>query len=177
LATEWGLAFARLAPFEYDVNGSECQAKPRLKRASWKTEWNERGKIMERETILYISDLTTSSNSTLAALKANDYDVVSTNSSTQALALLFVMHSVVGVVLNQWAREQASFHVARSLRAIRPDVPILLLCHDQIDRLPSCVDACVSTGQPLEKLASVVRRLFAASQPGTPLADPAHSVA
>jgi DNA-binding NtrC family response regulator len=83
---------------------------------------------MERGTILYISDQPTSSNSVSAALKTAGYEVVSTNSPTQAIALLFLMRSVAAVVLNQWAREQSSFDVARRLRAIRPDVPIILLC-------------------------------------------------
>jgi DNA-binding NarL/FixJ family response regulator len=123
---------------------------------------NEGGNTVERETILYISDQATNSNPVLAALKATDYEVVRTNSPTQGIALLFIMHSVAAVVLNQRAREQTGFDVVRSLRAIRPDVPIVLLGCDQIDLLPSRVDACVSTGQPLEKLASAVRRLLAA---------------
>jgi DNA-binding NtrC family response regulator len=116
---------------------------------------------MERETILYISDQAASSNSVSAALKTAGYTVVSTNSSTQAIALLFLMHSIAAVVLNQRVRE-TSFDMARSLRAIRPDVPIILLCRDQMNRLPSCVDACLSTGEPLEKLTSAVRRLLTA---------------
>jgi DNA-binding NarL/FixJ family response regulator len=117
---------------------------------------------MERETILYISDHATNSNPVLAALKATDYEVVRTNSPTQGIALLFIMHSVAAVVLNQRARQQTGFDLVRSLRAIRPDVPIVRLGCDQIDLLPSRVDDCVSTGQPLEKLASAVRRLLAA---------------
>ena len=46
----------------------------------------------------------------------------------QAIALLFVMRSVAAVVLSQRAREQTSVDVARSLRAIRLDVPIIPLC-------------------------------------------------
>src|ERR1700675_3320123 len=119
-----------------------------------------RGNIMAIETILYISDQPTSSDSELAALKATAYDVVSTNSSTQAITLLYIMHSVVAIVLHRRAREQAGFDVARSLRAIRPDIPIVLLCRDQIHRLPPCVDACLSTRQPLEKFAFAVRCLL-----------------
>jgi DNA-binding NtrC family response regulator len=115
---------------------------------------------MAIKTILYISDQPTSGDSELAALKATNYDVVSVNSSTQAIALLYIMRSVVAIVLHRRAREQARFDVARSLRAIHPDIPIVLLCRDHIDRLPPCVDACVSTGQPVEKLASAMRRLL-----------------
>ena len=119
---------------------------------------------MTDETILYVSDQTANNNSVLAALKATGYEVVSTNSATQAIALLYVLHTVAGVVLNHRARERAKFDIARSLRAIRSDVPIALLCGDQINRLPSSVDACVDTGQPLEKLAAAVRRLLAAKR-------------
>src|SRR6266478_7173784 len=115
---------------------------------------------MTDETILYLSDQAANSNSVLAALKAAGYEVVSTNSATQAIALLYVLHRVAGVVLNRRARERAKFDIARSLRAIRSDVPIVLLCGDQINRLLS-VDACLDTRQPLEKLAAALRRLLA----------------
>jgi len=113
---------------------------------------------MTDETILYVSDQTANDNSVLAALKATGYEVVSANSATQAIALLYVLHTVAGVVLNHRARARAKFDVARSLRAIRSGVPIVLLCSEQIKRLPSSVDACVDTGQPLEKLTAAVRR-------------------
>ena len=117
---------------------------------------------MTNETILYLSDLATNSNAVLAALKATGCEVVSTNSATQAIALLYVLHTVAGVVLNRRAREQNTCELARSLQAIRPGVPIVLLCGDRIDRLPSCVDACVRTEQPLERLTAAVRRLLTA---------------
>jgi CheY-like chemotaxis protein len=117
---------------------------------------------MERETILYLSDQATSSTAISAALKKMGYEVVSTNCPTQAVALLFIMHSVTGVLLNQRAKEQASFDVERSLRAIRPDVPIVRLCSDRIEPLRSPVEACVSTCQPLEDLTSEVRHLLTA---------------
>jgi DNA-binding NtrC family response regulator len=116
---------------------------------------------MARKTILYVSDEATCSNSVLAALRAAGYDVLKTNGSTQAIALLFVMQSVAAVVLSYSARKQASFDEARSLRAICPNVPIVVMCRDQIDRVPSCVDAFVDTRQPLERLATAVRGLLA----------------
>lgn len=58
---------------------------------------------MTDESILYVSEQTPSNNSILAALKATGYEVVSTNSATQAIALLYVLHTVAGVVLNQRA--------------------------------------------------------------------------
>jgi DNA-binding NtrC family response regulator len=100
---------------------------------------------MERAAILYVSDQPASSNSVSAAVKGAGYDVVSTNSPSQAIALLFLMRSVAVVVLNQRAREQTSFDLARRLQAMRPDVLIIPLC-DQLNRLPSCVAAYLSNG-------------------------------
>ena len=120
--------------------------------------------IMVGETILYVGDQTANNDSVTAALKGTGYEVVSTNNSTQAIALLFLLHSVAGIVLNHRAKERANFDIARSLRALRSNVPIVLLCRCQIDPLPSWVDACVSTGQSLEKVAAAVRRLLVAKR-------------
>ena len=111
---------------------------------------------MTHEIILYLQDQATCGNFVSAALQAAGYEVVSVNSAKQAVALLFVMHSVAAVVLNQRAREQAGFDVAQSLRAIRPDVPIVLLCGEQINPLPLNVDVCVSTVQLVEKFTSAL---------------------
>jgi DNA-binding response OmpR family regulator len=113
------------------------------------------------ETILYISDHGPRSSSILAALEATGYDVVSTDSSTQSVALLFVMHSVSATVLDQQSIEEPSFDLTRSLRALRPDVPIFLLCADRIDLLPPAVDSCVNTRQPLENLEADLHRILA----------------
>ena len=132
-------------------------------RTMWKAACfikDEGGNTMARETILYISDQATSSDSVIAVLETTGYEVLSTNSSTQAIAMLYIMHSVAAVVLHHRAGEQTSFDLERSLRAIHPGVPIVLLSRDQIDRLPPCVDACMITEQPLEKAASAVRNLL-----------------
>ena len=121
---------------------------------------------MALESVLYISDGRTCSNSVLSALEATGCEVVGSNSTTQAIALLYIMHSVALVVLHHRARERASFDLVRSLRAIRPGVPIILLCREQIGPLPSGVDASgvylYDMGQPREKLTSQVRRLLPA---------------
>ena len=114
--------------------------------------------MKEHNTILHISDRANSSNSVLAALKETGCEVVSTNSPTEGVALLYIMHSVAAVVLDNRAREQASFDVAQSLREIRPNVPVMLLCGDQIDNLPSWTDRCVST----TKLTSTLQHLLTA---------------
>ncbi len=119
---------------------------------------------MTRETILYISNQATCSNSVSVTLEAAGYEVVSTTSTMQAIALLFILHPVAAAVLDSREGEQTSFEVERSLKAVRPDVPIILLRRDPIDRLPPCVDACVSTREPLVNLTSVLKSLVATKQ-------------
>jgi DNA-binding NtrC family response regulator len=121
---------------------------------------------MDRETILYISDQTTCSNAISAALNAAGYEVVTTN-TTEAVALLYILHSIAAVVLR--AREQASLDV-QSIRAMCPDVPIVLWCRGRIDCVPSrveTVDTYVAAGQSPATLAAAVRRLIA-RKPATP---------
>jgi hypothetical protein len=113
---------------------------------------------MNHNIILHISDRAYSSNSALAALKEAGYEIVSTNSPTEGVALLYIMPSVAAVVLDNPAREHASFDVAESLRTIRPSVPVMQLCGDQIDRYPSWADECVGT----DKLTSELQHLLTA---------------
>ena len=120
---------------------------------------------MTRETILYISDQTTNSDPALAVLNTAGYEVVSTKSAMQAIALLFILNPVAAVVLHSRQDAQTCCDMARRLRAIRRDVPIVLLSCTQILRMPSFVDAWVSTGQPPEKLATTIRLLTANRSP------------
>jgi DNA-binding NtrC family response regulator len=130
------------------------------------------------ESILYISDHGTSSNSVLAALEATDCEVVGTDSATQAVALLFIMHSVAVIVLHYRTRERTSFDLVQSLQAIRPGVPIILLCCEQVAPLPAGVEASgvylYDAGQPREKLTAQVRRLLTAEGPWPDIDDPVH---
>ena len=61
---------------------------------------------MKHETILYISGPDTNSDSVIGALEAKCHEIVSTDSSTQGAALLYIMHSVSAVVLHQRAERQ-----------------------------------------------------------------------
>jgi DNA-binding response OmpR family regulator len=121
---------------------------------------------MKRETILYISDQATCGNAISDALNAAGYEVVTTN-TTEAVALLYILHSIAAVVLR--ATEQPSLDV-QSIRAMCPDVPIVLLCRSRITCVPSrvdTVDTYVTTGQSPAALGAAVRRL-AAKKPATP---------
>jgi CheY-like chemotaxis protein len=119
---------------------------------------------MARETILYVPDSEIFTDLIFAALEATGYEVVRTSSSTEAMAMEYIMHSVVAVVLHHQTGEQSSLDAAKSLREFCPNVPIILLCHDELDCLPSYVDACVCTGQSLERVTSEVRSLLSAKR-------------
>ena len=98
---------------------------------------------MVHHTILYISDRPNRSNSVLDLLKETGSEVVSTNSPTEGVALLYIMQSVVAVVLDSGVGEQTSFEVAQRLRRLRPNVPVLLPCGDEIGNASSRTDKCV----------------------------------
>jgi len=105
--------------------------------------------MIAHNTILYISDDANDSKPLLAALRETGCEVVKT-SLTQAVALLYVMHAVIAVVLDERSREHASFDVAQSLRKIRPNVPVMFGCGDQIDGSPvseTCMSADDLTSQ------------------------------
>jgi response regulator RpfG family c-di-GMP phosphodiesterase len=129
---------------------------------------------MAGDTILYVSDHAVSA-SVLAAIKAAGYDVVSADRTNQALALLFVMRSAAAVVLDLGSTEEIGYELARELRAIHSGVPILLRCCEHIDHRPPWVDAYVSAGEPLERLASLLRKMLngeLAVQDGPPSDSP-----
>ena len=126
---------------------------------------------MKHETILYISDHAASSDSVTVELEAEGYEVVSTDSSSQGAALLYIMHSVAAILLHCQPKDRTWFKFAQSLRAIRPGVPIILLSRDPILCLPSWVDACVGTEQPLEEVASAVHSLLTGERFEVHIAD------
>ena len=125
--------------------------------------WKEDGIVKSNRhtgVILYVFDGVAACKSVLDAIDAAGYDVVSTNSSNQAFALLFIMHSAAAVVLDLQATEQSSFDFAQKLRAIQPDVPIVLRCCEHIGLLPSWVDGYLSARDPLEKLTSTLQMIL-----------------
>jgi hypothetical protein len=117
--------------------------------------------MMSYETILYISGHTVRNDPNVAALEAAGYEVLSA-SPTQAVALLFVLHCIGVVVLNQEAEEQGSLDVVGSLRTICRDIPILMLVREEPCHLPPGVEVCLNARQALEQLTSAVSRLLVA---------------
>ena len=114
-------------------------------------------KTMEhRRTILYIFDRSNRNNSVLAAIKETGCEVLSTDSLTQGVAFLYILRQVSAVVLDSQVRKHANFDVAESLRRIRPRVPVVLKCCDQIHSSLSLTESCVRTDQ----LSAVLQHLL-----------------
>src|SRR5689334_13265951 len=111
--------------------------------------------MIEHNTILYISDGANDSNPLLAALKETGCDVVKAASPAQGVALLYVMHTLTAVVLDERLREHASFDVVQSLTKIRPSVPVMLQCDNEIGGPLSSMEGCLST----DKLTSELQHL------------------
>lgn len=100
---------------------------------------------MEHHTILYIFGRANRSNSVVAAIKETGCEVISTNSPVEGIALLYILSQVAAVVLDSRALQHASFDVAQSLRRIRPNVPVMLQCGEQVDSSGSWTEGCMST--------------------------------
>lgn len=112
---------------------------------------------MERETVLYIFDQPTCCKPISDTLNAAGFEVVATNRFTQAVALLYILHSVDAVVLQ--VREQAAALGVRSIRAMCPDVPIVLLGTSQSYLLPSGADTYITAAQALTTLAAAIQHI------------------
>ncbi len=132
-------------------------------------------KMIKHNIILHISDRANSRNSVLAAFKETGWEIVSTNSPTEGVALLYIMRSVAAVLLDDRTRGEASFDVAHSLRKLQPNVPIIGVCSDNIDSPLSWTDGCVST----DRLASELQHLLTTEpvpENTESLSTPAHSL-
>jgi hypothetical protein len=109
-----------------------------------------------RRTILYIFHRSNRSNAVLAAIKQTGCEVLSTDSLTQGVALLYILGQVSAVVLDNQVRKHANFDVAENLKTIRPWVPVVLRCCDPIHSSLSSTDNCVSTNE----LSAVLQHLL-----------------
>ncbi len=114
---------------------------------------------MSRLTLLYVTDDPSAKEALERSLSQAAFDSVLTSSSVQALALLFVNRKISAVVLDQQLKTRPSFALARAMRSLRPDVPIVLLSQETIHELPNCLDACICTDRDAEALVPVLNRL------------------
>lgn len=113
--------------------------------------------MMDQRTILYISGGAKGNGSAFAALQETGYEVLSTSSPTEAVAMLYIMRACAAVVIDDRARAAANFDVAQSLRKIDPGVRVIPLCGEQIDSSSLVTDACVTA----DKLASALQNVLA----------------
>src|SRR5579862_2172047 len=95
-----------------------------------------------RRTVLYIFDRSNHNTSVLAAITTIGFDVLSTDSPTEGVALLYIMRQVNAVVLESEVIRRATFDVCGSLRAIRPEIPVVLNCGDPSHTSPSLTNDC-----------------------------------
>lgn len=109
-----------------------------------------------RRTILYIFDRSNRNNSVLAAIKETGCEVLSADSLTQGVALLYILGQVSAVLLDSQVTKHANFDVADSLRKLRPEVPVVLKCCDQIHSSLSLTESCIST----DELPAVLQHLL-----------------
>jgi CheY-like chemotaxis protein len=109
--------------------------------------------------ILYLFDKSSENLPVEDALRATGYEIVSASNATHAIALLFLIRSVAAVVLDDEVRQHARLDVARRIRAVCPQVPIILLSPYEME-LPPGIDACVSAGQSPENVTSAIRHLL-----------------
>jgi hypothetical protein len=115
---------------------------------------------MMEKTILYLSGERSSTCLVTKALETTGSRVVSGNSSSQGMALLFLIKSVAAVVIDDEVRKTGDFDVACSMRAIRPQLVIILRSGSEVETLPKCFDACVNAEQPFEDITSSVGYLL-----------------
>ncbi len=114
---------------------------------------------MSRLTLLYVTDDPSAQASLERSLSRAAFDSVLTSSSVQALALLFVNRKISAVVLDQQLKARPSLALARAMRSLRPDVPIVLLSPETMKELPNCLDACVCTDRDADTLVPVLNKL------------------
>jgi DNA-binding response OmpR family regulator len=115
-------------------------------------------------TILCVADDTSSAQSLASKLQLAGYAAHCAAGPSQATALLFVNRSVEAVVLDQRSKSSASFALARLLRSLRRDIPILLLSAEVVDPLPSCIDGAVCTNAGIEGLLPMLDLVLGAPE-------------
>src|SRR5260370_11753303 len=94
-------------------------------------------------------------------LEMSEYEVLSAQSGEQGLAL-FVSHPIDAVVLDYKMPGMNGDQVARQMRRVKPDVPILML--SGYSELPlnelGCVDAFLSKGGSWSTVVSTLDRFL-----------------
>ncbi len=115
----------------------------------------DKGVPMDTATILCVAD-DVSTDSLLPTLRNAGYELLVAGNAAQATALLFIHRRIEAVVLDQRTKERTGLGLARVMRSLRADVPILLLSRETLNPLPRCLDACICVGQELSSLLPIL---------------------
>jgi CheY-like chemotaxis protein len=94
-------------------------------------------------------------------LEISGYEVLTAQSGEQGLGL-FVSHPIDAVVVDYQMPGMNGDRVARQMRRVKPDVPILMLSgySELLLNDLSCVDAFLSKGESWSTVASTLDRLL-----------------
>ena len=94
-------------------------------------------------------------------LEISGYEVLSAQSGEQGLGL-FVSYPIDAVLLDYQMPGMNGDRVARQMRRVKPDVPILMLSgySDLLLNELTCVDAYLSKGEPWSTVVSTLARLL-----------------
>ncbi len=109
--------------------------------------------------ILCVIDGGSANNTLPATLHQAGYEVLTTSSAAQATALLFLHRKLEAVVIDQRENCQLAHGLARLMRSLRADVPMLLLARETVEPLPRWFDACLCVGQELSSVLPVLNTL------------------
>lgn len=111
--------------------------------------------------ILCIDDYGAQLEARKELLESSGYEVLTAQSGEQGLGL-FVSREIDAVVLDYEMPGMNGDRVARQMRRVKPDVPILMLsgyCELALTEL-SCVDAFLSKGESWSTVVSTLDRLL-----------------
>jgi CheY-like chemotaxis protein len=122
---------------------------------------------MQQREILCIDDDVQSLGVRKLLLETFDFRVITATSGREGLKL-FRSRKVDAVILDYQMPEMDGGEVARRLKDLRPQVPVLML--SALPWLPEeapqhCIDLFVTKGDPTSKLVSELEQLIAAAPP------------
>ncbi len=118
--------------------------------------------------ILCIAESAANFNPMLHAISVSGYQVLLAFTSDQGVVACMSSH-IAAVVLDAAFMREADWPVAKSLKLIRPSLPILLLDGKDATRrdgLPECIDAVASKESHEDVLARLKELLASASAAG-----------
>ncbi len=97
---------------------------------------------MYNSRVLCVLDEGASTSPVVRSLEAAGYDVLTVTNSLHAAAIAFIKRDLDAVVLDTVSAEPG-LRVARAIRSVRRDLPVLLVSCNMGPDLPAYVDACV----------------------------------